>query len=283
MRVAYNEATCKERSSLETDLRLCKKYAVEQIELRFDLIERYLQNHTPTDMRALVAASGVRPVALNAIFNINFLDEEGKTSIGRQMTRACEIGKLLGVGCLIALPSAGEDLHPHSWPEIVEDSLRNLRWMAGMSADCGMRIAFEPIGARERCVRSIREAWEIVRLADSESIGLTLDAYNLYLYNGLRDVSDLDAIDPNKIFTVHIDDADGGKAFDALGTFDRKLPGDGCIDLDAFVGRLENIGYRGPYSIELLNQEYWRREPESFFVEALEKSRALIDRCERKR
>lgn len=283
MRIAYNEATCRERSSLEGDLCLCRKYGVKEIELRFDMIERYLACHSVKEFQGLFRDSGVRPITLNAIFNINFLTEVRRRDIAEQMRRAGQIGRWIGANCVIVLPSDGEATGRHAWPSIREDSIQNLRWLAQIGATDGMRVAFEPIGAKERCVRSISAAWEIVRAVAREDVGLALDAYNLYMYDGLRDVNDIAQIDPKKVFIVHLDDADANIPYGRLGTFDRKLPGDGSIDLKTFVAQFEALGYEGPYSIEILNQQYWQRTPEALFHEALEKTRKLMKDLERER
>ena len=59
MRLGYNEATCMENSSLEQDLILCEKYGYDDIELRIDMLEAYLQTHTVEDLQAFFSASHV--------------------------------------------------------------------------------------------------------------------------------------------------------------------------------------------------------------------------------
>ena len=279
MRIAYNQATCKERSSLDRDVRLCVQHGIREIELRFDMIDRYLKDHTPQQMRALFADGNVRPITLNAIFNINFLDASGRESIGAQMRRACALGELLDIHCVIVLPSDCNADGRHSEAEIFRDSVSNLKWLAEIGRDCGMKIAFEPIGARARCVRSIAQAWEIVRATGDPRIGLALDAYNLYQYRRLEDVGDIASVDPERIFIVHINDAVPEIMYDRLGSFDRSLPGDGCIDLRPFVEQLENAGYQGPYSVEVLNPSLWEIDPDVLFESAVQKTRAVLAAC----
>ena len=281
MRIAYNEATCRERSSLEMDLMLCRENGITEIELRFDMISRYLEQNGYEALKSLIVSSGVKPITLNAIFDINFLNEAQRRSIEQQLRHACDIGRLLNVDCVIVLPTACENVEQYTWEEIHRDSVANLIWMAEIGKESGMRIAFEPIGASERCVRSIKEAWEIVRDVNRGDVGLALDVYNLYLYQALNDVNDLLLVDPQKIFVVHIDDADPGTSVRLLGTFDRVLPGDGSIDLESFLSTLMRIGYEGACSIEVLNKKYWKRDPRDLFVEALDKTKRIMNKVER--
>ena len=46
LKLGYNEATCKENSSVEKDLELCEKYGYDYIELRLDMLKEYLKTHT---------------------------------------------------------------------------------------------------------------------------------------------------------------------------------------------------------------------------------------------
>ena len=46
LKLGFNEATCKENSSVEQDLELCEKYGYEYIELRLDMLKDYLKDHT---------------------------------------------------------------------------------------------------------------------------------------------------------------------------------------------------------------------------------------------
>lgn len=72
LKLGYNEATCKENSTVEKDLALCEKYGYDYIELRLDMLKDYLQTHTVEDLKAFFAKSHLKPFAFNSIENINF-------------------------------------------------------------------------------------------------------------------------------------------------------------------------------------------------------------------
>ncbi len=46
LKLGFNEATCKENSSVEKDLELCEKYGYDYIELRLDMLKEYFKTHT---------------------------------------------------------------------------------------------------------------------------------------------------------------------------------------------------------------------------------------------
>ena len=53
LKLGYNEATCKENSTVENDLLLCEKYGYDYIELRLDMLQEYLKTHTVDDLMLL--------------------------------------------------------------------------------------------------------------------------------------------------------------------------------------------------------------------------------------
>lgn len=78
LKLGYNEATCKENSTVENDLLLCEKYGYDYIELRLDMLQEYLKTHTVDDLKAFFAKSHIKPFAFNSIENINFCTPEEK-------------------------------------------------------------------------------------------------------------------------------------------------------------------------------------------------------------
>ena len=88
LKLGYNEATCKENSTVEKDLALCEKYGYDYIELRLDMLKEYLKTHTVDDLKAFFAKSHLKPFAFNSIENINFCNEqEWKGDLSYQIYR----------------------------------------------------------------------------------------------------------------------------------------------------------------------------------------------------
>lgn len=54
LKLGFNEATCKENSSVERDLILCEKYGCDFIELRLDMLKEYFKMHTIDELKAFL-------------------------------------------------------------------------------------------------------------------------------------------------------------------------------------------------------------------------------------
>lgn len=51
MYLSYNEACGRDCSSLEEDLELCEKAGFDFIEIRFDMLQPYLEKHSLSELR----------------------------------------------------------------------------------------------------------------------------------------------------------------------------------------------------------------------------------------
>ena len=65
------------------------------------------------------------------------------------------------------------------------------------------------------------------------------------------------------------------RPFNELSDRDRELAGDGVLPLRDFLRRVERLGYRGPYSIEVRRPEHSRWPPNQFARAALESIAAI--------
>ena len=162
------------------------------------------------------------------------------------------------------------------WEAVFADSVEVLRTLSGIAAPYGAKLAFEPIGNRKWCVRSIRQAADIIRAVNRDNVGLTLDAMNLYSYDGLRDMEDLRRIPEGKIFVLHMNDAMDFPLQQLDPEMHRLQPGDGVIPLKRFCEMLLEQGYEGPASLELFNPMFSQLAPEQVMEEGYRKTKALI-------
>lgn len=275
MKLGMNEATCKENSTLEQDLKLCEKYHYDYIEIRLDMLKDYLQRHSIAELQAFFAASNVKPYAFNSIEDINFCTGEQWAKVVELFTFACEMGQKIGNPYIVVVPTVDDAMVNKTDKEIFEDSVKALRKLSGIAAPYGMKLAFEPIGNPRWCVRSLRQCMDIIDAVDRLNVGVALDAFNLFLYDKLRDMDDIELVPAEKIFVYHIDDSEDLPLAE-LDHCHRLFPGDGIIPLEEITRRLHKKGYDGVASVELFRPEYWAMDADDVFRLAAEKTRRFL-------
>jgi len=128
--------------------------------------------------------------------------------------------------------------------------VRDLRQLAVLAIPMNIKIAYTA-GSEAHSVKEFSQAWDLVCQADMPNLGLGLDLFEL-LTSGAPE-SELEMLDPDKLFLVQL--------ADAMGTPDahfRVFPGEGehSEALATLVKRLHGLGYRGAYSFAVFNDDY---------------------------
>ncbi len=261
LKLGFNEATCKENSTVEKDLEFCEKYGYDYIELRLDMLKEYLKTHTLDDLKAFFDKSHLKPFAFNSIENINFCTPEEWDTLVELFTFGCEVAQKIGNPYMIVVPTMTDEICTKDEKEVFEDSVKVLNQLADISEKYGVKLSFEPIGDRRWCCNSVRQALEIVEAVDRDSVGLTVDCINVYMHDKCADVEFIKKIPKEKLFVYHINDCEDLP----LGILDhchRIMPGKGTIPVKEVSEAVKAVGYDGPACLELFRPEYWDMDAE---------------------
>lgn len=97
-----------------------------------------------------------------------------------------------------------------------------------------------------------------------------------HIYKGGNDFESLSKIEAAAMPCFHINDYPASIPIDQIGDEDRVFPGDGDCDLPSIIAMLIGNGFRGTFSLELFNPEYWQRDATEVCREGLRKSRAVV-------
>lgn len=136
---------------------------------------------------------------------------------------------------------------------------RRLRTCAQIAGAFGLSLGLEFVGPHH-----LRTAWKNPFIWDMDStldwidaigernVGLLFDAFHWYTNGGTRE--DILRLNASQIVHAHINDARDVAVEDVLDN-DRLYPGEGVIDLTAFLQGLAQIGYNGAISQEILTRE----------------------------
>ncbi|MBJ6362353.1 sugar phosphate isomerase/epimerase family protein [Paenibacillus sp. GCM10012307] len=133
---------------------------------------------------------------------------------------------------------------------------RRLRICADILDGFGVRLGLEFVGPHHLRTNwanpflwTMEETLDWIQAIGRANVGLLLDAYHWHTTGGT--VEDLLNLKPSQIVHVHINDAKPVPVEEALDN-DRLYPGEGVINLAAFVRSLAQIGYQGAVSQEIL-------------------------------
>jgi 2-keto-myo-inositol isomerase len=255
MKLGFHGATTM-TSDLVTDLEVSAQAGFHFLEVWAEKVDRYLVDHSLADLQGLFTRYKIMPLALDAIVFIAFRGDE-YTQI---QARTLELSKIAqAIGCpaiaVVASPLPNREI---SWDAIVAEYVKVLQDMSDIARPYGVKLAFEFLGFGWTSVRTPRGAYEIVTQVDRDNVGMVIDAAHFYGGGGL--LTELDAINPTKIFAFHLDDMEDAPK-EAFSDGLRILPGEGVVPLSAICEKLSQLGYDGHCSVELFRPEYWQQNP----------------------
>jgi len=126
------------------------------------------------------------------------------------------------------------------------------------AAASGTRIALEPMPWTN--LPTIEAGVNLVTEVGNPAGGLCVDIW--HVYRAGNDPSDLAGIlTPDVVFTVELDDADRqvvGTLFEDTCN-NRRLCGEGIWDVPAFILTMRDVGYEGPWGVEIISDEHRAR------------------------
>jgi sugar phosphate isomerase/epimerase len=122
----------------------------------------------------------------------------------------------------------------------------------------GIISAFEFVGFFKGVYR-LGQAAAIALDSNDDDACLIMDSFHLYRggsgFNGLKHLQG------NFIADFHINDVPGDPERTTLGDKHRIYPGDGILPLAQLFKDLKSIAYQGPLSLEIFNEEEYKKDP----------------------
>ncbi|GAA4452997.1 sugar phosphate isomerase/epimerase family protein [Novipirellula rosea] len=97
-----------------------------------------------------------------------------------------------------------------------------------------------------------------------------------HIYKGGSDFAGLGMIEASRMHCFHINDYPGEPSQRDISDKDRVFPGDGVCPLVPTIRQLLDHGFRGTFSLELFNPEYWKRDALEVAREGLAKSKQVV-------
>jgi len=245
---------------LEEDIRAAGKAGFEQVEIWADKMKKYLETHSPADLRELLDANHVSASTLCPYGIVFFSDKEPHLAA---IDAAARVAGEIGCPTLLVCP----DVPPPGMDRdaAFEHAGKVAREYGDAAAKHGVKIALEPLGMHP-FVPGCDEALKILGIADHPALGLMMDTFHYYK-SGIS-IESIEKMPADKLLVVHINDCED-RPRQELQDSHRLYPGEGVIPLTLMLRVLKAIGYDGALSVEIFRQEYWDRPIDSIARESL--------------
>ncbi|EPX83191.1 Sugar phosphate isomerase/epimerase [Rubellimicrobium thermophilum DSM 16684] len=245
----------------------------------FDGIEIFEQDFIASDFRPEEVGRMVRDAGLEITLFQPFRDFEGLPEPHRsrafaRAARKFDLMNQLGTDLMLVCSS----VHPAAMGGI-DRMAADFAELGELARSHGVRVGFEAL-AWGRHVNDHRDAWEVVRRADHPNVGLILDSFHTLARR--IDPDTIRRIPGDRIFFVQLADAPAIE-MDPLywSRHFRNMPGEGDLDVTAFLRAVLATGYAGPLSLEIFNDQFRAGLPRLVALDGRRSLIAALDRARR--
>lgn len=206
-------------------------------------------NGTPADVRRMVADLGLDIVAFQPFRDFEGMPADKRARGFARAERKFDLMAQLGCTQLLVCSNVSPDSLGG-----IERAAADLHELGDRADKRGFRVGFEAL-AWGRHVSDHRDAWEVVRRADHQAIGLVLDTFHTFARR--IDLNSIRSIPGDKIFLVQLADAPL-LDMDPLSwsRHFRNFPGQGELPLLDFMAALGATGYDDVISLEIFNDQF---------------------------
>ncbi|MGI9391171.1 MAG: bifunctional sugar phosphate isomerase/epimerase/4-hydroxyphenylpyruvate dioxygenase family protein [Boseongicola sp.] len=220
----------------------------------FDGIEIFEQDfiaydQSPREVGKLVRDYGLDVMLFQPFRDFECLPEPYRSRAFDRAERKFDVMEELGTDLMLICST----VHPKALGGI-DRTAADLHELGERAARRNLRVGYEAL-AWGTHVNDHRDAWEAVRRADHDNIGIIVDSFHT-LGRKLSPES-IRSIPGDKIFFVQLADAPLIE-MDLLywSRHFRNMPGEGDLDIVSFMRAVAATGYSGPISLEIFNDQF---------------------------
>ncbi|WP_284644646.1 sugar phosphate isomerase/epimerase family protein [Paenibacillus silviterrae] len=241
--------------SLANFVSLASSYGFEAVDTSGKELEDWIVEAGREGVQSFLAEQKVQIGSIGLSVEWRQSEERFREGLPR-LAKDAEAAAQLGVTrcCTYVLPSTD---YPAA--HFMALATRRLRTVAEVLGAYGIRFGLEFVGPHHLRTRWAHPfLWDIPSTLDwidaigRSNVGLLFDAYHWYTTEACYE--DILKLRADQIVHVHINDAKEVPVAEALDN-DRVYPGEGVIDLAAFLKGLHAIGYQGVVSQEILTPQ----------------------------
>lgn len=236
---------CSLAASVADDLEQYAASGVEYVEAWFTKLEQYLTEHSPDDLRGLLAHHALQMPVGSIQGGLFAPDEAARDAAWTLFRQRLELCRTLEIGTIVVACDVPSPCGPRGIPR-VQAALREIAAAGGAHA---VRVALE-FQANAALGNNLETAVALVQDVDDPWLGICLDTF--HYQTGPSKPEDLTHLTATNLFHVQLSDL-AGRVRELATDSDRFLPGDGELALAPLLAHLRAIGYAGLVSVEVMN------------------------------
>ncbi len=259
---------------LAEEIAIAGQLGYDWLEIRDAKLEAFLTERSVADLRALFAEARVKPLASGGIMSLASSSPSDRRLMEQQAEWRLSMAGAIGCECVVVYPTVGAgDAATGEDRRLLVESLQVI---SDIAVKYGVRVAYEFIAVRSTPVHGVADTMALLDSVGRANVGWLFDFYHFHVADGSLEA--LARADASRLLLVHISDVKD-LPYEALASMDKRLfPGEGTAPTASILRTLHQIGYRGPFSVELWSKEYATWDPCEFARVARDKTVAVLQK-----
>ena len=246
---------------------LASKVGLPGVDTGIEAIAAMVEEKSIDGVKEYFAELNVQPGVWGLSVNWREDEDTFKTGLANLPAQA-KLGQEIGCPRTCTwIPPTTED--PAAFRKI---AVRRFAECGRILGEHGVRLGLEWVGpATSRgnnpdFIHRMDQLLEMEEEMAEPNIGLLVDSFHWFTAGHTQ--AELEALPVEKVVHVHLNDATADRTAEEQLDMERLLPGEGQIDLRAFLGALKRIGYEDYMGIETFSAELTQLPPEESALRA---------------
>ncbi|HUK07002.1 MAG TPA: TIM barrel protein [Stellaceae bacterium] len=230
---------------------------------------------TPAVVGRRIRELGLTPVVLQPFRDFEGMPEPQRAKAFARAERKFDLMAELGCDLLMVCSNVAPDSLGG-----IDRAAADFRELGERASKRNVRVAFEAL-SWGRHINDYRDAWEVVRRADHEAVGLVLDTFHI-LARG-TDLKPIRSIPNDRLFLVQIADAPRlDMDYLSWSRHYRCFPGQGDFPIEDFMVALQATGFDGLLSLEIFSDRFRAGSARGVAIDAQRSVLFMLDRLRKK-
>lgn len=229
--------------------------AVEIVASRLD--EYLKEGFTADDLAKELKDRNLEAVCINDICHIESPRPEALVQMLEEAERYSAVAETIGCKYIQLVPLVELDGRPMD--EIIQITGANTKKICEIGAKHGVSFQLEAVAWSP--FNSLKNGLALIEEVGMDNLGMVVDTWHFYA-SSLTTFDEIATMDPSLICNIHFCD---GRALGADGEMDENYLrgyyfGDGDIPLDKYAKAINDSGYKGWWSVELVSAKHWQMD-----------------------
>ncbi|KAJ9430672.1 Sugar phosphate isomerase/epimerase [Candidatus Pantoea symbiotica] len=242
-------------SNAVTQLRIAHETGFSGLEILPEHLYRYLENGgSYAAYRELMAKYSVDITCINALKRIGRHEPQARAELLHEAEKICQAA--VELRCPVVQIMALTELDHLSAAERDAILLENISAIADIGAPHGIKFQIEVVAFT--AFNSLQHALDLIKQSGKDNLGVVVDFWHLHAGGGTTP-AEVARMDKDLIYGVHFCDGRAAKPGEAWDEWVQRdyAPGEGDVDIAAWVAAVKATGYDGVWSPELLSPQNW--------------------------